>query len=135
MTAATAAAIHFFLVMRKRLRPIFGLVLSSKNNLGVEYKMRRRTKYGIAGVVAIVAGFALIYYFFLKGTKAGESLKGMLHPRISLAPEAERSQLEISDSFSRVGRGTSRAAGDEHGQTRISDYPSRPATISAERES
>ena len=74
--------------------------------------MRRRTKYTIAGVIAIVAGFALIYYFFLRGTAAGDAVKSIVRPRISLAPEAERTQTEISDAYSRVGRGLSRAKED-----------------------
>jgi len=74
--------------------------------------MRRRTKYTIAGVVAIVAGFALIYYFFLKGTDAGKAIKAIVRPQISLAPEAERTQTEVSDAFTRVGRGLSREPED-----------------------
>ena len=75
--------------------------------------MRRRTKYTIAGVVAIVAGFALIYYFFLKGTDAGKAIKSIVRPQIDLAPEAERTQTEISDAYSRVGRGLSREPRDQ----------------------
>ena len=74
--------------------------------------MRRRTKYTIAGVVAIVAGFALIYYFFLRGTEAGKAIKSLVRPTIDLAPEAERTQTEVSDAFTRVGRGLSREPED-----------------------
>jgi len=74
--------------------------------------MRRRTKYTIAGVVAIVAGFALIYYFFLRGTEAGKAIKSIVRPTIDLAPEAERTQTEVSDAYTRVGRGLSREPED-----------------------
>ena len=78
--------------------------------------MRRRTKYTIAGVIAIVAGFALIYYFFLRGTAAGDAVKSIVRPRISLAPEAERTQTEVSDAYTRVGRGLSREPVDDRTQ-------------------
>ena len=74
--------------------------------------MRRRTKYTIAGVVAIVAGFALIYYFFLKGTDAGKAIKSIVRPQSSLAPAAERTQTEVSDAYTRTGRGLSREPED-----------------------
>ena len=74
--------------------------------------MRRGTKYTIAGVVAIVAGFALIYYFFLRGTQAGDAIKAIVRPRITLAPDPERTQTEVSDAFTRVGRGLSREPED-----------------------
>jgi hypothetical protein len=75
--------------------------------------MRRGTKYTIAGVVAIVAGFALIYYFFLRGTQAGDAIKAIVRPRIrGLAQETERTDLEVAKAYTRTGRGLSREAED-----------------------
>jgi len=75
--------------------------------------MRRGTKYTIAGVVAIVAGFALIYYFFLRGTQAGDAIKAIVRPRIrGLAQETERTDLEVMKASTRTGRGLSREAED-----------------------
>ena len=62
----------------------------------------------------IVVVFAAIYWFFLRGTAAGNAVNQLLHPawtteeRRSLAPFTERTSAEIRIAKARVGAGLSR---------------------------
>ena len=88
--------------------------------MNIKQEMRRRTKYTIAGVVAIVAGFAVIYYFFLRGTAAGEAVVKILKPDVlfvgkteyQLARTPERTPEEVKGARERVGVSLSRDAGE-----------------------
>ena len=89
--------------------------------MNIKQEMRRRTKYTIAGVVAIVAGFAVIYYFFLRGTAAGEAVVKILKPDVlfvgkteyQLARTPERTTAEVTGARERVGSASlSRDAGE-----------------------
>ena len=77
--------------------------------------MKRRTKYTIAGAAAIVAVFAAVYWFFLRGTAAGNALSQLLHPgwttpeSRSAAQFPERSPKELASARARVGGGLSRS--------------------------
>ena len=88
--------------------------------MNIKQEMRRRTKYTIAGVVAIVAGFAVIYYFFLRGTAAGAAVVKILKPEVlfvgkteyALARTPERTTAEVTAARERIGTSLSRDAGE-----------------------
>ena len=73
--------------------------------------MRKRTKYTLVGVVAIVAVFAAVYYFFLKGTPAGEAIAKLVRPRLGQAGWEEHTYNPM------LGRAPIRVA-EGPGQTR-----------------
>ena len=85
--------------------------------------MKRRTKYTIAGAAAIVAVFAAIYWFFLRGTGAGNAIVKVLHPgwatdeSRSAAQFPERTSGEILSARERVGGGLSRSRSKSQGMT------------------